>query len=182
MPGMPRKTSSLVVHGVAIAALAVDLSAAEPGRGVRLIPAGQFRSSVDGRPPECAAWEMLDEDGERIIAEANARVSAYVIDYDHQTLRARENGKEAPAAGWFKSLEWRPGDGLYMTDPDWTSLAAQRIEDREFRYISPVFSYDKKTGRVLQLYQAALTNFPAVDGLTDLAALAADIFSSTPTS
>lgn len=182
MPGMSRKSSSPVIRttvAVAIAALAVDLSAAESRREFRLLPAGEFRS-WDGRPTECAAWVMLDEDGERLVAEASARQSACVIDYDHQTLRAKDNGQAAVAAGWFKTLEWRSGDGLYVIDPDWTALAAQRIDDKEFRYISPVFGFDKKTGRVTHLYQAALTNFPAVDGLTDLAALAADIFSATP--
>lgn len=170
------RSSSLVA--LAVAALAVDLSSGESRQAFRILPAGEF-SSWDGRPTECAAWVMTDEDGRRLVAEAAARQSDFVIDYDHQTLRAKENGKEAVAAGWYKSLEWRPGDGLYIIEPDWTALAAERIEAKEFRYVSPVFSYDKQTGRVLQLYHAALTNNPGVDGLTDLAALAAD-FLPTP--
>lgn len=174
---MASRSRSRSPVAVAVAALAVDLSSVSP-REFRILPAGEF-SSWDGRPAECPAWVMTDEDGARLVADAAARQSAYVIDYDHQTLRAKENGQAAVAAGWYKSLEWRSGDGLYIIEPDWTALAAQRIEAKEFRYVSPVFSYDKQTGRVLQLYHAALTNNPGVDGLTDLAVLAAD-FLTTP--
>lgn len=157
----------------AIGALSVELvsSGAAPDE-FRLFPAGEFRSH-DGRPTECAAWLMTDEDGLRLVAEATARQSDYVIDYEHQTLRAEKNGQPAPASAWFKNLEWRTGDGLYVIDPSWTALAAQRVIDKEYRYVSPVFSYDKTTGRVGKLLHAALTNNPGLDGLTDLAALAA---------
>jgi phage I-like protein len=81
-----------------------------------------------------------------------------------------------PAAGWITSMEWReaygdePG-GLYVT-PEWTDRAATMIAAREYRYISPVFSYDDQ-GRVLDVHHAGLVNFAGLDGLTDLAALSA---------
>lgn len=154
---------------LAIAALGVELSAGAPA-DVRLIPAGKFRA-VDGRPAECAAWQCLDEDGQRLVAEAAARTSPQVIDYEHATLHAKKAGSKAPAAGWFKALEWRPGDGLWAIGVDWTALAAQDIASKAYRFISPVFSYDPATGRVQKLFHAALTNDPGLDGLTDLAAL-----------
>lgn len=179
-PPLPRRTLPLsrvaLATSVAVAALCVELaSGTEAPTEFRLFPAGEF-SAVDGRPVECPAWVMLDEDGERLVAEAAARQSDYLIDYDHQTLRAEKNGQPAIASGWFRAMEWRPGDGLYLTGVNWTALAAQRIADKEFRYVSPVFSYDKKTGRVLRIAHAALTNNPGIDGLTDLAALAAELF------
>jgi phage I-like protein len=74
------------------------------------------------------------------------------------------------------SLEWRePGEGelggLYFS-PEWTAKAAAMIDAREYRYISPVFTYDP-TGAVLDVLHAGLTNNPGLDGLTDLAALSA---------
>jgi phage I-like protein len=39
----------------------------------------------------------------------------------------------------------------------------------EYRFISPVFSYDE-SGRVTELHMAALTNYPALDGMAALAA------------
>lgn len=162
-----------------IAALGVEFAAgAEAPRDIRLIPAGEFRS-WDGRPTECAAWVCTDDDGLRLVAEAAARASPQVIDYEHATLHAKKAGTPAPAGGWFKALEWRVGDGLWAIGVDWTAAAAQAIVSKEYRFISPVFSYDAKTGRVGKLFHAALTNDPGLDGLTDLAALAAELFLPT---
>lgn len=122
---------------------------------------------------------MTAEDGERLVAEAAARTSDRVIDYEHATLRAKASGGMAPASGWFRQLEWRP-DGLWAIGVKWTAQAAQYIVAREYRYLSPVFSYDEASGRVLSLLHASLTNDPGLDGLTDLAALAAELFASPP--
>lgn len=118
---------------------------------------------------------MTDEDGRRLVAAASARSSDYVIDYEHSTLHAKEKGEKAVASGWYKNLEWRPGDGLYTTDARWTATARAHIAADEYRYLSPLFYYDKKTGRVLKLACVALTNDPGLDGLTDLAALSAAV-------
>lgn len=160
----------------AVAACAVDLSgSATAPADVRLLPAGAFRA-WDGRPQEVANWLMTDEDGARLVAEASARTSDRVIDYEHATLlQAKAGGGKAPAAGWFRALEWRPGDGLWALGVQWTALAAKHLADREYRYLSPVFSYDGESGRVQQLLHASLTNDPGLDGLTDLAALAAEL-------
>ncbi|MBN8452259.1 phage protease [Accumulibacter sp.] len=162
----------------AIASCAVDLAGAGGApRDVRLLPSGEFRS-WDGRPTDVAAWVMTDEDGLRLVAEAAARASDRVIDFEHATLRAKSGGDRAPAAGWFRRLEWRPGDGLWAVGVRWTAQAARHIADQEYRYVSPVFSYDKDSGRVERLLHAALTNDPGLDGLTDLAALVAELFAS----
>lgn len=159
---------------LSVAALGVELdSAAGAPVDFRIIPAGEFRS-WDGRPTECAAWVCTEADGQRIVAELNARQSPRVIDYEHATLHAKKGGTRAPAAGWFKSAEWR-ADGVWLIGVDWTALAAQAIGAKEYRFVSPVFSYDPASGRVGSLLHAALTNDPGLDGLTDLAALAAEL-------
>ncbi|SDI53567.1 phage protease [Propionivibrio dicarboxylicus] len=161
---------------IAISALSVEIDAGAP-RDFRIIPAGTFRSGDgSGRPKECGSWQLDDADGARLVAEMAARESACVIDYEHATLLAKKNGTKAIAAGWYEKLEWRPGDGLWVIGADWTAMAAQEIEGKQYRYVSPVFSYDPVTGRVLKLFHAALTNDPGIDGLTDLAALAAEVF------
>lgn len=176
---MSKKTMKPAYLALAIAALGVELAAGAVPADIRLIPAGEFRS-WDGRPAECAAWVCTDEDGLRLVADAEARISAVVIDYEHATLHAKKTGAKAPAAGWYKQLEWRPGDGLWAIGVDWTALGAKEIADKSYRYISPVFSYDPKTGRVQKLFHAALTNDPGLDGLTDLAALAASLLLDQP--
>lgn len=142
---------------------------------IQLFPAGEFRAR-DGRPTECEAWVMTQEIAERLIVAANARETPYVLDYEHQTLRAAKNGLPAPAAAFFKTLEWREGDGLFAVDVEWTPAAAEMVRPdvRAYRFISPVFSYDK-TGQVLELINAALTNTPALDGMEEVLLAAASL-------
>ncbi|MBJ5275993.1 hypothetical protein JGG07_24830, partial [Salmonella enterica subsp. enterica serovar London] len=108
---------------------------------------------------------------------ADARATPYVLDYEHQTLRAAKNGLPAPAAAFFKKLEWRDGEGLFAIDVEWTAAAAAMVEAKEYRFISPVFSYDK-TGQVLELLNAALTNTPAVDGMEEVLLAAASLMAA----
>lgn len=143
---------------------------------IQLFPAGEFRA-VDGRPVECDAWLMTREIAEMLIAQVAARQTPYVIDYEHQTLRASQNGKPAPAAGWFTDIAWREGDGLYAINVEWTEAAAAAITAKEYRFISPVFNYDKN-GHVTVLLHAALTNTPAVDGMDEVMLAAASQFAA----
>lgn len=112
----------------------------------------------------------------RVIALAAARSTDIPIDYEHQILLAEQNGQPAPAAGWIDraSLSWvADGEepGLYGA-VTWTDVAAAMIGRDEYRYLSPVFPYDRKDGAVLELLHLALTNTPAIDS-TVLAAASA---------
>lgn len=162
---------------VALSALLVDLEGAAPSE-IKLIPAGSFRSARDARPVDVPAWVMDDAIAAAVLSAQAALKGKFLVDYDHQTLRAEKNGQPAPAAGWGGRLEWRPGDGLYAVDMDWNAAALSAIAAKEYRYISPVFLYDKKTGAVTSVKMAALTNYPALDDLTDLSAAAAVIYST----
>ncbi|WP_296505043.1 phage protease [Rhodoferax sp.] len=134
----------------------------------RILPASRFKA-VDGRPSG-GMWVMNAAIGAKLVSEANSRKIDYVIDYEHQTLLANTNGKPAPAAGWFKNLAWRD-DGLYVTDTRWTAAAKAMLDAEQYRFISPAFLFDKKTFEVTGLLNIALTNSPALHGLTDLALL-----------
>jgi hypothetical protein len=135
---------------------------------VQLLPAGEFRS-LDGRPTEVSAWFIDGAIAATLIAAAAARETPYVLDYHHQSLLAAEQGLKAPAAGWFKTLEWVEGVGLFATDVQWTDAARQMVEADELRYVSPVFAWDRETGQVTHLINAALTNTPGLDGMTAVA-------------
>ena len=146
-----------------------------PGR-TQLFPAGEF-SARDGRPGtlkgvKAKAWTLTFDDAAAVIARWRQRETPLVVDYEHQTINAAENGKPAPAAGWIESLEAGP-DGLYAT-VKWTDAARAFIQADEYRYISPVFSFDPETGAVLELKSAALTNYPALDGMDAVTARAED--------
>jgi phage I-like protein len=149
---------------VKYAALAFDLTLGAD-KAIRLLPMGGFASN-DGRPAPGMQWVLNDGGAARIVNFWNSVPEQMVIDYEHQTQKADFNGLPAPAAGWSINLEVR-ADGVYGLI-DWTDKARAHITAREYRYISPVFSYDSKTGEVLMLHMAALTNTPGLTGLTEL--------------
>lgn len=160
---------------IAFAALSLAL-APNAGNEIQLTPAGVFRAR-DGRPANLPGWKIDAAIAAKLIEHAATRATPYVIDYEHQTLATADNGKPAPAAGWYKTLEWRDGIGLFATDVQWTDAAKAMIDAGEYKFISPVFSFDRATGAVLKLQMAALTNTPALDGMDAVAALATEFFS-----
>jgi len=171
----PMKTSRSQ-PGIALAPCSFQLP--EPNAGntidIQFTPAGPFRPA-DGRPLEVPAWVIDQAIAARVIARVNERRTPPVIDYEHQTLHKEENGQPAPAAGWLRRLEWREGQGLFGT-VELTLRARQLIADREYRYFSPVFSYDRRSGAVLDIKMGALTNSPAIDGMRPLELRAAATF------
>jgi phage I-like protein len=162
--------------GIAICALGTGADG-----DIQLLPAGTFnapRGAMMGGGP----WLLDDATAAALIQRITQRANDIPVDYEHQTLAASENGKPAPAAGWLnpRNFEWRPGDGLYVKAPDWTETAAAHIQKREYRYLSPVFSYSKKTGHVLDILHVGLTNSPAIDGMEDVLLAAAKSLSQQP--
>ena len=145
--------------------IALNTSILSEGR-IQLFPAGRFYAR-DGRNPK--GWEMTEEVALRLIADANARQTDYMVDYEHQALHTRINGKPVIAAGWFKDLEWVEGEGLFAATA-WTVNAKAMIKAKEYRFISPLFRADKE-GNILNLINVALTNTPAIDGMSDVIAL-----------
>ncbi len=138
---------------------------AEPGSvstEVHILPFGTFK---DGKG---LVAHVTKESLENILANFKARENDVVIDYEHQTL----TGKEAPAAGWIKSLIIKD-DGLWA-QVEWTPRGEEQIKGKEYRYLSPVALAKKKDshGRLIpeRLHSAALTNDPAIDGMVPLAA------------
>jgi phage I-like protein len=171
----PMPTPKPAHQTVALSSVLVELDGGAPTE-IKLLPDGTFRSSRDNRPADVPAWVMNGEAAQALIAAQGNLHSRFLIDYDHQTLRAEKNGKPAPAAGWSGRLEWREGDGLYATDLEWTEAALAAIAAKEYRYISPVIRYDPKTGIITAVPMAAMVNYPAIDGLNDLAGAAAELF------
>lgn len=137
-----------------------------PGR-IQLFPSGEF-AARDGRPAtlkDCkiAAWRLTPEDARALVARWRERRTPVVVDYEHQTHNSAQNGQPAPAAGWITDLSTET-DGLYAA-VEWTPRAREYIRAGEYRFISPTFVFDRKSGAVLDLLSAALTNYPALDGM-----------------
>ncbi|NRA56245.1 MAG: phage protease [Gammaproteobacteria bacterium] len=170
--GLAVLTAAPVEFG--FAACTVDYS--KPNE-IQLLPAGFFKAVIDARPTDVPGghWFIDRAIAERVIAKVAGRNNQLVIDYEHQTLNASDNGKPAPAAGWFRNIEWREGAGLFATDVQWTATAKAHIKAGEYRFISAVFPYNKQTGAVEDLYLAALTNQPGLDGMESVTALSSSM-------
>lgn len=174
---MPKRSAPTVTpQPFGIAACALEITS---GRELQLLPAGHFKAG-DGRPFDAPGWYLDGALAQRLIDAAAARTTPYVVDYEHQTLLAKENGQPAPAAGFYHQLEWRDGVGLFAIDVDWNERAADMIAKKEYRYVSPVIGYDKATGAVTAIYMAAITNNPAIDGMSALLTAAALHFAFPP--
>lgn len=131
-------------------ALNIALDATPPD-WVQLLPAGPNIVGTDGR-----AWTL--DDPAALVTAIQQRGKSLVIDWEHASEHRAPQGLDAPAAGWIDSLEVR--DGAIWGHVEWTPRAAQQIRDREYRYLSPVFSYEKTGGRIRALNSAGLTNQP----------------------
>lgn len=105
----------------------------------------------------------VDEESFRAMkAQIAQRGVDLVVDYEHQTLK----GTEAPAAGWVKELKME--DGYIKAVVDWTPRGAQYLENKEYRYISPVVTVSKQTGAAMGLHSLALTNTPAIEKMNPI--------------
>ena len=144
---------------------------------IQLLPYGEFRAT-DGRPTDVKAWIIADQNGRDVVELANNQRNPLPIDYEHQIIHSKVNGKEAPSAGWMEYLYFNP-QGIFA-DVRWTDKAAEYIKGGEYRYISAVFAYDTE-GYVRKIYHAALTNVPALDGMDEVLVAASQHFNlSTP--
>lgn len=105
----------------------------------------------------------VDEESFRAMKAQIARRGVdLVVDYEHQTLK----GVQAPAAGWVKELILR--DGGIAARVEWTPAATEYLQNKEYRYLSPVITVRKLDGKATGLHSLALTNTPAIEGMTPI--------------
>ena len=117
------------------------------------MPAGRVRVRPhDGR----ADWH--NPDPAAVVSATRALGEALKIDYEHQGEYSRQNGQPAPAAGWIKRVFER--DGAVLSEVEWTEKASAYIRAKEYRWVSPVFSYDPRARNVRRIQAASLTNDP----------------------
>jgi len=177
---MRNATPHPIPHPTAVLTVALataqggDVSSLPEGMNVQLFPDGEF-AARDGRPGSIdgcttTVWRMDADIAASLIAAAETRETPLCIDYEHHTLTAKDAGHKAVAAGWIDGLCYVPGRGLFAKVA-WTETARAHIQADEYRYISPLFTFDGKSGAVLELVNAALTNNPALDGLAAVAAV-----------
>jgi phage I-like protein len=118
---------------------------------IELIPAGQTVEGRDGR-------KWVNDDPRAVIDAFNADGRDIVIDTEHATEIKAPAGDPAPAAGWIRQIEER--NGAIWGRVEWTDAGAAAVAARQYRYVSPVFTYVKDSGRIVQLLSVGLTNRP----------------------
>jgi phage I-like protein len=116
---------------------------------IQLLPFGWFLQ--DG-----IAWSVDNEIAMTLLAKLRSRIDDYVVDFEHQTMMASDNGLPAPAAGWIRpyNLQWRHDQGLFGV-VEWTKNA----KPGDFAAIAPCFSTNHG-GPVLDILLWGLTNNP----------------------
>ena len=153
------------VEQIVLEASAVGETPAPPQ--ILILPWGQVRSS--------AGSFVVDEDSAAAtLAAFHDHGTDLPIDYEHQTLGGPYSSPTglAPAAGWVKALrvvtptdateEQAPG---IWADVEWTREAAEKLQGRQYRYLSPVALVRREDRRVVGLHSVALTNKPAIVGM-----------------
>ncbi len=136
------------------AVCAAELIAASAPEWIQLMPMGEVRFR-DGREP------VFVREAAAVIQASLSDTDALPIDYDHQTDFTRDSGNAAPAAGWLRELQVRD-DGIWGR-VEWTERGGAAVSAKEYRFISPVFHFNKKTKAVTRILRAGLTNDPALN-------------------
>ena len=125
---------------------------------VHLVPIGDFKGSdKDGNPiDEHITKESLDQ-----IAEKLNSGDEVLCDIDHQSCKPGVD-RDSKAAGWFHKFVVDPVKGLFAS-LKLTKKGREIVENREYRYTSPVFTLDEN-GNPNDIHSIALTNVPAFKG------------------
>lgn len=131
----------------------VELSDGKAPEWVELIPAGPTVVGRDGR-----GWVFDEFAYQSVQSSFSSRAIELPIDWEHSTQRRAPYGEDAPAGAWIKQLE--PRNGALWGQVEWTPRGALQVENKEYRFLSPVFDYDIETTRIVRLVSAALTNIP----------------------
>jgi phage I-like protein len=164
-----RKSSPTASHGATVCALAIEGDDAP--EWLQIIPAGKF-NAADGRGP------FFNSNPQAVVEASKARMpsAGLVLDYDHSTDFAAPEGRPAPAAAWIKEFAVR--GGAIFARIEWTEEGAAAVKAKKYRYISPVFDFERPdgapegamTGTVTRILHGALTNNPALIKLPAIAA------------
>ena len=125
-------------------------------------------SDVDGNPIE----QELDEESLRKLAESlNASGREVLVDRDHASSRPGLD-RDTSAQGWASEFEVREGKGLFGR-VKWSDVGRKLVENRVFRWLSPVFRIGKDR-KPVDMQAIALTNTPSQPLLKPVLNQAAD--------
>ena len=95
------------------------------------------------------------------------------IDLEHQMLEPAiaPDPTAKDARGWCR-LELREDGSLWAVNVSWTADGRARLTEKRQRYVSPAFSVDPETSRVVAIINVAITAIPATHDTPALVAAA----------
>ena len=112
-------------------------------------------SDIDGNPVE----QELDEESLRKLADKlNASGREVLVDRDHASSRPGLD-RDTSAQGWASEFEVKEGQGLFGK-VKWSDLGKKLVENRVFRWLSPVFKLGSDM-KPVDMQAIALTNTPS---------------------
>lgn len=137
---------------IALAGIALNFAEGEASapEWVQLTPAGQTWTGVDGR-----TWTGAN--AAALVGLFKAENQPLPIDFEHASEVKAKQGEAAPAIGWIEDVEAR--EGAVWARVAWNAAGSEAVTSRAYRYLSPVFWFDKSK-RPVRLRSAGLTNQP----------------------
>ena len=133
---------------------------------VQILPATDFKLKLS-RSGSGIHYKINKTIAGKLIAKLKSQHDHALIDYELQTLAATTTGKPAPAAGWFKSLQWVDGKGLFALGVDWTTRGKQSILSGQYQHIIPALTRNA-LGEVTGISLMGLSKWPTIDGIAPL--------------
>ena len=125
---------------------------------IMIAPIGEFTGSkADGSPIK----EIISEENLNALADKLNSGDDVLLDRDHKSTK-NGNDKDSKAAGWLDKWFVKPLVGLFARCK-LTKYGKELLENREYRYTSPVFSLND-IGSPTDIHSVALTNVPAFKG------------------
>lgn len=124
----------------------------------QIAPIGEFYGSDrDGNP---VSETLTPESLENLAHKLNESGKEILCDKDHASVKSGTD-RDTEAQGWFSRFFIDPIKGL-MGWLKLTKSGREAIENREYRFLSPVFSLDDETKSPTNLHSVAMTNCAAL--------------------
>jgi phage I-like protein len=164
---MPHVRDAVVLGSFALDGGAVQLSTAGAPRSRVQVAKTGVKFKHGGKTFDITS-QMIDQ----MVDNGKKSTTQIPLDYNHLSLGAKAP-EDGVAAGWFvpEGFEGTP-DKMYGV-AEWTPKAAERIKNREYRYLSPVILFDAADeqggSKGASLFSAALTIYPFLQGMEAVA-------------
>ncbi|MGB7373579.1 phage protease [Pontixanthobacter sp.] len=137
-------------------AIALTEVSEENPNWLHLLPKGEIQTK-DGRGPyRYASAQAI------ISASLSSAGDKLVLCENHASDLAAPKGNPSPARGWIVELQQR-ANGIWGR-VEWTPTGLLLMQKREYRGVSPVIKC-KKSGEIVAILRATLTNTPNLEGL-----------------